>query len=236
MLAKFDQTILDLVKSQQYKQALWVAEESYAYARGKYGEIHMETAKTMNNLAWLYDLSQRQDVAETHYLRALEVKKTLCGNKSTELLTTMENLNALYMTREYYDKSLELLLEMIDIVQVQPKPWFLRKAVYLSQLADIKKCQGNLSAAESLYHRCAAFIESSMTLDHPNLGRVFANIADFYTYIKNYPRAQVYYNRAYAVLTKNLSKKHPDVQYVIDQMNMVRSLIPESETGTGKNT
>jgi len=236
ILVKFDQTILELVNAGNYEQALWVAEESYAYSRDAFGEIHLETAKTLNNLAWLYDLNQRYDVAEAFYLRSIGLKKAICGKQSVELVPSLENLYALYVSQGNYKKARFLLEDLIEIVQVQPEPWLFRKAVYLSQLADIKIYQGEMSAAENLYHKCAAFIESTMPLDHPNLGRIFVNIADFYASVENYRRAQIYYQRAYAILTKKLSKKHSDIRYVIEKMAEIRTLAPELLIKTkGKN-
>jgi tetratricopeptide (TPR) repeat protein len=234
ILAKFDQEILDLVKAEKFDQALWIAEESYEFARNKFGEIHLETAKSLNNLAWLYDLNQRYDIAEVFYLRAIGLKKAICGKGSVDLVVSMENLSSLYLSRGKYRKAQELLEGLIEIVQSQPEPWLFRKAVYLSQLADIKKYQGDVSTAESLYHKCAAFIESTMPLDHPNLGRIFANIADFYMAIDKHTRAQIYYHRAYTILIKKTSKKHPDIQYIVGQMNKIRSMQPLPESNRGK--
>jgi len=63
-LILYDKKILNFIEAGDYKQALWVAEESYVFSKTLFGDTHLETAKTLNNLAWVYDLLQRYDVAE----------------------------------------------------------------------------------------------------------------------------------------------------------------------------
>lgn len=229
-LILYDKKILNFIEAGDYKQALWVAEESYVFSKTLFGDTHLETAKTLNNLAWVYDLLQRYDVAEIFYLRSVGLKKSIYGKSSEELIPTLENLMSLYLYQEKFQKAEKILYDLIEIVENKKAPWIFRKAVYLCQLADLYEKQGHKARAEDFYHKCAAFVESVMPFDHPNLGRVFANIADYYARVKKYHRAQFYYQRAYGVLNKKLKKGHPDVQNVIDGMNFIRSRLPDSQT------
>jgi len=227
LLSVFDQKILDLVKAGDFEQARWVAEESYEYSKSSYGDSHLETAKTLNNLAWAYDLHGYFDVAEIFYQRSIELKKLACGQKSIELISTLENLTSLYLYNGKHRQSEKILWEMIDIVRIHPEPWCFREAVYLSQIAEINVKLGKLAEAESRYFECIAFIERTFPRDHPNLGRAFANIADYYMQSGKLRRAEFYYKRAYAVLKKALSGKHADIQSVLEKMTELQTLLPE---------
>lgn len=230
LLPVYDQKILDLVKAGNFEQARWIAEESYEYSKNTYGETHLETAKTLNNLAWVYDLHGRHDAAAAFYRRAIEIKKSVCGNKSIELIPTLENLTSLYVLQGKYLKAEKLLREMIDIVRVHRDPWRLREAVYLTRMAEINVRLNRMDTAEALYHESAAFIERTMPVDHPNLGRAFANIADFYRLKNKLSRAAFYYRRAYGILRKSLSAKHADVQNVVEKIKDIQKLLPPELT------
>ncbi len=223
LLLGYDRKVVELVKTGDFETARWVAEESYEYSRDTFGDQHIETAKTLNNLAWIYDLLDQRKTAERLYSRSLDIKASIFGESSPELITTLENLTTLYLTGGEYEKSEMLLRKLIGIVRRQPEPLCFREAVYLTQLAEIKAKQNEYTAAEQLYWKCIAFTERKMAADHPNLGRAFANMADFYSSLGNYQRALFYYKRALAVLRKSLSANHPDVQSVREKIDLLGS-------------
>jgi len=229
-LSVYDQKILDLIKSGDFEQARWVAEESYEYSKNTYGDSHLETAKTLNNLAWVYDLLGYSVEAEACYKRAIELKKSICGKRSTELIPSMENLMSLYLLKGKYQLAEKLLREMIGIVRNHPEPWCFREAVYLSRIAEINVRLGRINDAEGVYHECIAFVERTLPPDHPNLGRAFANIADFYRQIGKFQRAEFYYKRAYAVLKRSLSAKHADIQNLLEKIRGLRTELPKLST------
>ncbi|MBU1065597.1 tetratricopeptide repeat protein [bacterium] len=226
LLSVYDQKILDLVKAGDFEQARWVAEESYEYSKITYGDSHLETAKTLNNLAWVYDLLGDYGAAEICYKRTIELKKSICGHKSIELIPSLENLASLYLLNGKYQQSGKLFGELIGIVRNHPEPWCFREAVYLTKMAEINVRLGRINEAEAIYHGCVAFVERTMPVDHPNLGRAFANIADFYKQAGKFLRAEFYYKRAFAVLKKSLSSKHTDIQTLLEKINELRTQLP----------
>jgi tetratricopeptide (TPR) repeat protein len=228
-LAGYDQKILDLIKVGNYERALWIAEEALEYSRSHFGKSHLETAKTMNNLAWIYDLLQRHADAERLYLQVIALKKSICGDTAVELVTTLENLKSLYLHLEQYGKAEKALRELIKIVNSKIEPWFLREAVYLCELAEVYEKMAKLALAEACYQQSAAFIEGTMPLDHPNLGRVFARLADFYVRQGKYQRAKFYYFRAYRIMKRKLSSKNPDIQHANAGLAMLQSFLPDAE-------
>ncbi len=190
-LIMYDKKILNFIEANNYKHTLWVAEESYAFSKTLFGDIHLEKSKTLNNLAWVYDPLQRYDVAETFYLRSVGLKKSIYGKSSVELIQTFENLVSLYLFQEKFRKAKKALYNLTEIVENKKAPWIFRKAVYLYQLADLYERQRRTARAED------------------------------------------YYQRAHSILSKELSKMHPDVKHVIDGMNFIRSYLPDSQTAQG---
>jgi len=228
-LAGYDQKILDLVKAGNYDQALWVAEEALEYSKSQFGKSHLETAKTMNNLAWVYDLLQRYADAERLYLQVVALKKAACGDTAVELVPTLENLKSLYLHLDQYSKAEKVLRELIKVVQSKIEPWHLRGAVYLCELAEVYEKLVNPTMAEACYQQSAAFVESTTPLGHPNLGRVFARLADFYVRQRKYQRARFYYFRAYRIMRRKLSTKNPDVQHAMAGLAMLPGFFPDAE-------
>jgi len=228
-LAGYDQKILDLVKGGNYEQALWVAEEALEYSKSNFGESHLETAKTMNNLAWIYDLLRRYADAERLYLQVIAIKRAACGDTAVELVATLENLKSLYLHLGRYSEAEKVLRELIKIVQSKIEPWYLREAVYLCELAEVYEKLADPATAEVCYQQSAAFIESTMPLDHPNLGRVFARLADFYVRQGKYQRARFYYFRAYRIMRRKLSSKNSDVQHANAGLMMLQGFFPDAK-------
>ena len=228
LLSGYDRKIIELVNAGDFEKARWVAEESYEYSRLKFGEEHLETAKTLNNLAWIYDLHGHYQAAEILYKRSIFLKRHACGKNSVELISTLENLASLYQKNCKYEEAVKILYEMIEIVRSNREPWSFREAVYLTQLAEINVKLNRMSKAEGLYHQSLAFVERMMPTDHPNIGRAFANIADFYRTTNNYQRAEFYYKRAYAVLSKALPGKHTEIQEVMDKLMDMQSFLTDT--------
>ncbi|MBU1066164.1 tetratricopeptide repeat protein, partial [bacterium] len=73
-------------------------------------------------------------------------------------------------------------------------------------------------------HGCVAFVERTMPVDHPNLGRAFANIADFYKQAGKFLRAEFYYKRAYAIMKRSMSSKHADIQTIREKISDLRNM------------
>jgi tetratricopeptide (TPR) repeat protein len=215
-LIEYDQKIMRLISAGRYEEALWVAEEELCYAESSCGHDHLETAKVFNNLGWLCDILGKERAAEDYYLKALEIKITVCGPASHELVPTLENLIGFLINHGQIRKARGFLVKLLTLVESLNKFWRLRKSIYLCQMADIDDELGNPETAESLLWESLSFIQANYSFEHPNAGRVFAKLGNFFEKHGNLSRAEYCYNRSLKLLRKHLSSNHPDVQYVRD--------------------
>jgi len=222
-LVEYDQKIIRLIDSTRYDEALWVAEEELYFAESAYGREHLETAKVLNNLGWINDMLGNYTDAESQYLQALEVKISVCGSDSAELIPTLENLVGLYQTVKNRTNQRLFLKKLIELVAAQNKLYRLRKSVYLCQLADVEDELGFTEKAELLLWEALSFLQSHYGFEHPNTARVFAKLAAYYEKHANLARAEYCYNRALRLLRKHLPDRHPDVKFVRDGLSNIYS-------------
>lgn len=80
---------------------LW--EKAHEVAESLLGEIHLDTALTLNNLAGLYRAQGKYDQAEPLYLRDLRISEAKLGEDHPDVATTLNNLAGLYQAQGKYD-------------------------------------------------------------------------------------------------------------------------------------
>ena len=96
-----------------------MAERSEAY------EAYIAT--TLNNLAVLYDDTQRFDKAEEYYLRALEIRERLAKAHpeayEADVAMTLNNLAVLYKNTQRFDKAEEYYMRALEIYERLFSQW-----------------------------------------------------------------------------------------------------------------
>lgn len=101
------------------KSAVRTAEESLSRAKKEFGPSHLNTAKSLNNLANLYFTTGRVDEAGWMYEDALVIEERELGPESAAAADTLYNFSMLLMYRKDFVKAGERLERSLAIYKAQ---------------------------------------------------------------------------------------------------------------------
>ena len=149
-------------------------------------------AKTLNNLAALYNNTKRFDESEMLFLEALEIRKRLAiGNPQLyepDLAQTLNNLGALYKDTQHFIESETMYLESLEIskrlAENNPHTYESSWAVTLSNLAILYFYTQRFTESETMYLE-ALEIHRHLAKDNPQsyepiVAEILDNLAILY--------------------------------------------------------
>lgn len=97
----------------------------------------LDIASISNNLGVLHKAEGNLDLAETEFLRALEIMYTHLGREHEETASVASNLGALYQAAGYFDQSREMHMIALET----------RQALFGEEHADTAQSHNNLALA-----------------------------------------------------------------------------------------
>ncbi len=107
----------------------------------KFGEDDQRLALSLNNLAAMYHEQGKYTMAEPLYLRALDIRKLVHGEKHADIALNHHNLAVLYSARRMYpvaEKHYKLALEMKEELFGIDAPELLNTLQYYAQLMKVQ--------------------------------------------------------------------------------------------------
>jgi tetratricopeptide (TPR) repeat protein len=207
-----------LNEQRQFKQAIPIYEEILQHDRELGDES--EVADTLNNLAILYQDTNRYEPAEKHYLEALEIYRKLAqANPKAYLFyvaTILKNLALLYRETNRYELAEKHYLEALDIyrklAQANPKAYLSDVAGTLNNLAILYQKINRYEPAEKHYLE-ALEIYRKLAIANPkaylsDVALTLNNLAALYYKTNRYEPAEKHYLEALEIYRK-LAQANP---------------------------
>ena len=105
----------------RYGEAEPLIKRSLAIREKVLGRDHPDVARSLNNLADLYERQARYDDAEPLYRRALAIREAALGPDHPDLVTSLNNLASLYQTEGRGADALPIVQRLIASGRVQPR-------------------------------------------------------------------------------------------------------------------
>ncbi len=103
-----NQEVKELYRTGKYDRAVIVAKKALEVAEQNAGPDHPDVARSLNNLAALYDTQGQYAQAEPLYKRSLAIREKALRPDHPDVATSLENLAALYRATKR-DKEAETL-------------------------------------------------------------------------------------------------------------------------------
>ncbi len=100
---------LRMVEKESHGEAFDNADESHRF------DIRARMARSLNNMAALYHTQGMYAMAEEHYERGLELKKSLFGAEHMEVAVVLHNLAVMYSAKRRFEKAEELYTRSLAI-------------------------------------------------------------------------------------------------------------------------
>ncbi|NQE38034.1 tetratricopeptide repeat protein [Microcoleus asticus] len=216
-------TVLGLIAK---GQSLWAEAEKWFKAclqmtEKRCGAEHSLTAKSLNNLALLYDAMGRYPEAEPLYVRSLSIYEQQLGADHPDTALSLNNLAALYYAMGRYAEAEPLYVRSFSIYEQQLGGDHPNTATTLSNQAELYRAMGRYPEAEPLYVRSLAIREQQLGAEHPDTALSLNNQALLYHAMGRYPEAEPLYVRAIAIREQKLGAEDP---YTATSLNNLAQL------------
>ena len=216
-------TVLGLIAK---GQSLWAEAEKWFKAclqmtEKRCGAEHSLTAKSLNNLALLYDAMGRYPEAEPLYVRSLSIYEQQLGADHPDTALSLNNLAALYYAMGRYAEAEPLYVRSLSIYEQQLGADHPNTATTLSNQAELYRAMGRYPEAEPLYVRAIAIREQQLGAEHPDTALSLNNQALLYHAMGRYLEAEPLYVRSLAIREQKLGAEDP---YTATSLNNLAQL------------
>ena len=207
---RLTQQVIQLYQQGKYNEAIPLAEQALAIRKKVLGDNHPNTARSLNNLAGLYESQGRYSEAEPLYKQALAIKKQQLGDNHPSTATSLNNLAELYRVQGRYSEAEPLYQQALAIRRKQLGDNHPNTARSLNNLASLYQNQGRYSEAEPLYKQALAIFKQQLGDNHPSTATSLNNLAELYRVQGRYSEAEPLYQQALAIRRKQLGDNHPN--------------------------
>ena len=185
------------------------------------GEEHIDTAKTMTQLATMFRAQARFDEAEALYKRVLEAMSKTLGEDHVDTLTALSNLANLYDDRGQPELAEKLLKQALDRKRRTLGDASLDSIPTMNSLAILYKKSGRFEEAEALYKSCMSIGQQQLGADHPQTLLITTNLATLYHECDRFDEAERLFTETLNIQQEKLGE---DNSWTLTTMNNLAEL------------
>ena len=207
--ALLDQQVRNLYQEGKVKEAIPIAAKLLAIREKSLGPDNPDTAKSLNNLAFLYDQTGDYAKAEPLYQQALRIYEKLLGPEHQETAQILDNLAGVYCSMAAYAKAEPLYQQALKIRETVLGPEHPGTAANLNNLAALYYQIGAYAKAEPLFERALQIREKVLGPEHPDTATTLNNLGELYQAIGEYPKAEPILREALRIRQKVHGPEHP---------------------------
>lgn len=113
---KLDTRVRKLIQQKWYSKALKVAKRVLKIAE-TFGTIHLDVARSLEHLAYIYECQHRYAKAVPFYKRASIIRKKIDGPNNWFLADNFQSLAEIYIIQKQYKKAESLYKRVITILE-----------------------------------------------------------------------------------------------------------------------
>ncbi|KAK9386009.1 hypothetical protein V1515DRAFT_587668, partial [Lipomyces mesembrius] len=218
----------------RWKEADTLLVQVMKFRKPVLGGEHLDTLRSMNNLAGLFDSQGKYEAAEPLYKETLRLRKNVLGEEHPDTLTSMNNLAGLFNSQGKYEAAEPLYEETLRLRQKvlgEEHPDTLTSmnglaALFYNQgnmnnLAGLFNSQGKYEAAEPLYKETLRLSKKVLGEEHPDTLISMNSLAYHFHSQGKYEAAEPLYKETLRLSKKVLGEEHPET---LISMNNLASL------------
>jgi tetratricopeptide (TPR) repeat protein len=199
------------------------AEQAYQESLKIYSDLSYSSQKleVLNNLAYLYRLQSRYELAEPLYRQVLAMQQELLGDRHPDIAASLNNLAGLYNSQGRYKDAEPLYQKALVMGQELLGDHHPNVATSLNNLAGLYYLQGRYEEAEPLYQKALAVWKELLGDHHPNVATNLNNLAVLYYSQGRYEEAEPLLQNSLTMRRELLSDHHPDVATSLNNLAML---------------
>jgi CHAT domain-containing protein/tetratricopeptide (TPR) repeat protein len=185
------------------------------------GERHPAYARSLQNLAELYQEQGDYAEAESLHRRALEIRKEVLGQNHHAYADSLIGLALLHQSRGEYTQAEPLYRQALEIHKQALGPWHPDYATSLSNLANLYQAEGDYTRAEPLCRQALGIRKKVLGERHLDYAASLNNLAVLYTEQGEYTQAEALYFQAAEIIKQVLGERHPQYAQTLNNLAVV---------------
>ncbi|KAK4213874.1 n-terminal acetyltransferase A auxiliary subunit [Rhypophila decipiens] len=187
-----------------------VDQRAYELRRAVLGEKHLDTIRSMAELATTYHQQGRYAEAESIYIKVLELRREVLGEKHPDTIWSMADLAATYHQQGRYAEAESIYIKVLELrreVRGEKHPDTIRS---MADLAATYHQQGRYAEAEPMKIKVLELLQEVLGEKHPDTIRSMADLAATYYTQGRYTEAESIFIKVLELRREVLGEKHPD--------------------------
>ena len=213
--------VIQLREQGKIGEATEIAAKVVKIQRKYRGEMHLDYATSIGNLAELYQSQAAYAKAEPLHLRSLEITKGAVGEKHPHYALGLNNLAAYYFSQGAYAKVEPLFQQSLAIQKETLGVKHLDYAQSLNNLALLYRSQGAYAKAAPLFQQSLEIRKETLGEAHPEVARSLSGLSLLYRSQGEFAQAERLYQQAIQIRKKTLGERHPDYAASLDGLASV---------------
>jgi CHAT domain-containing protein len=212
-----------LLAKGDYTEADKVAQRCYQIAQATYGDKSTKTAPSQRLLSDLYFILGDYQRSEDNIMKALQSQQAQFGAEHIEVAKSLAQLALIrFANGEDHSEIEGLLTEARDIIAK-------RLGKDNPQYAEILKSLAILYISEKKFDLAFNALTQAESIWRTKIGSknnikaasIYALTGDLYYQLKNYTKAEEYYDKSRDIYEKNFNRNHPEYVRVISKLGKV---------------
>ena len=200
------------------KRALELAEQALAIRRELFGERHLDTARSLNNVAGFTDALGNPKRALELAEQALAIQRELFGERHLDTATSLNNVASYYYALGNSKRALELAEQALALRRELFGERHPNTATALNNVAGFTNALGNPKRALELAEQALAIQRELFGERHPDTATALNNVANFTNALGNPKRALELAEQALAIQRELFGERHPDTAAAVSNV------------------
>ncbi|QDV54197.1 CHAT domain-containing protein [Rosistilla oblonga] len=216
----------------RYEESIEVMEELVELQTAIFGQQHMKTAGSLNNLALLYEAVGDYANAESVYRQSLDISKGILGKHHPDYATSLNNLALFYSAGSEFEEGKQLTEQALEIRKQTLGVEHPDYAKSLNDLASIEQAMGDHQSAKSHYEKSLRILKQNLGVDNRDYATCLNNLASLNETLGDYQTAETQYRESLKIRKTLLGEAHPDYGSSVNNLAYVLQSIgnyPESK-------
>ncbi len=218
--------------SGRYDLAMPFAQQALQSAQKSEGPDHPDVARSLLNLANLFQAQAQYAQAEPLIKQALAMNEKIFGPDHLYVAECLDKLAALYLEQLQYAQAEPLFKRSLEITELRFGPDNRLLAACLYNLGILYYRQGRYTLAEPLLRRSLAMREKVLVPDHPELAQSLSALAHLYLARGLTVEAEALYKRALTIDEKVFGSNNPAL--FADLFNLATVYEKEGQTASAE--
>ncbi|WJI76710.1 CHAT domain-containing tetratricopeptide repeat protein [Mesorhizobium sp. C395A] len=206
-----DLQVFDLHQNGKDAEAIVPAKRALQLRQAMLPPDQGDIARSMNNLASLYQAQGRLGEAEPLFKRALSILETTLPAGHPDIAAGLNNLAGFYYARGLLSEAEPLFKRALAVRETALPSGHPDIATSLNNLASLYYDLGRFGEAEPLFKQGLAMREALLPAGQSDIAKSVNNLAAIYKAQSRLTEAELLYRRALELTARALPAGHPDI-------------------------